>query len=475
MLIGQLLFKKFNITTLVHFFSIGVVAGVYLSDLLSLNKWYLFLGLILLPTLRRRDFSSILICFSVGLFIALARTDSVTSSIAPLVDLKNQKVELIATATDDGSYDSKKRIAFIAKANKIIYPIEKNIDAPIKVNTFLTPGVMKGDVLRINGKLYSGFGSSVASIPYAEIETIGTKANFLDNLRNNFVAKLRNVIPEPQASFASGLLIGQKTGLSEDLQDYLRKAGLTHIIAVSGYNLTVIVRIIRRIFGKTSRFQIFALSYLSVILFVGITGMSPSILRAFIVTTILIFGWYLGRKTKPLTLFLIAVAISALIEPFQLLNSVGWYLSFGAFFGVIIIAPQFISRLRKPTLWKSILIESFCAGIMTLPIIAITFSKISLTGVLINSIVVPLVPLAMILSLISGLGSCISEGFGAYLAIPANYLLKFILDFAENFSKWPGTDIEIKVQALSVIFFYASVALCMYLMYRRNPVKDVLQ
>lgn len=475
MLLERFLIKKFNTTTLVHFFAIGVVAGVYLSTLLSFNKWHLMISMILLPVIRRRDLLSILICFTIGLSLAIFRTNLVTKSYAPLIDLKNQKVEIIATAIDDGSYDSKKRIAFIATANKITYPIEKNIDAPIKVNTFLTAGLMKGYVLRIRGKLYSGFGSSVASIPYAEIETIGSKASFLDDLRNNFLVKLRNVIPEPQASFAAGLLIGQKTGLSEDLQDYLRKAGLTHIIAVSGYNLTIIVRIIRRLFSKTSRFQIFALSYMSVILFVGITGMSPSILRAFIVTTILIFGWYLGRRTKPLTLFLVAVAISSLIEPLQLLNSVGWYLSFGAFFGVIIIAPQLISRLHNVTLWKSILVESFCASIMTLPVIAIVFSKVSLTGVLINSVVVPAVPLAMVLSLISGIGSWISEGLGAYLAIPANYLLKFILDFAEIFSKWPGTNIDIKVQALPVVFFYASIALCMYLLYKRNPIKDVLQ
>lgn len=475
MLINRILGYRFNKTTIVCWFCLACVFGVYASVYLNFSWVYLPFIFIFIQSLTYRNIATLIFYMLLGFTIGLSRASLINTQYSYLDKYIGQKVEVMAIAKEDGSYDSKKRIAFQAQAIEVNYPDKTNISVPIKINTFISSGISKGDKVVVSGKLYSGFSNWSATIGYADVEVIGKSSSFVDKFRNNFTAKLRNSLPEPAASFAAGLLIGQKTGLSEDLQEALRKAGLTHIIAVSGYNLTVIIRAIRRLFSKLSRFQIVMLSGFMILSFVGVTGMSPSILRALIVSFIMLGSWYYGRKPRPAVLMCASLAISALIEPNNVLNSIGWYLSFTAFFGVIVISPILINKIKRKTLWKTMLIESFCAGLMTLPVIAYSFSKVSLMGVLANSFVVPLVPVAMLGSLLAGITAWISPVLGSVVGYPTKYLLNFILDFSKAISILPGTNLNIKISIVGVLLFYISIVLSTMLIHKKRPLTDVLQ
>lgn len=466
---------KFNITTLVLTICFGYVIGVYCATFMKVEFLYVAIGVMLLASLPKRNFLSLVVCFYLAFTGSIYRSSGIINAQNELSDLAGQDVKMFVIAKEDASYDYKKRLTFQGVIKKVIEPYQKDVNSNIKVSTFTSSGVMKGDYLLVSGKAYAGFGNNVLSIGYADVENIASSSGALDQIRNTFISKLRNSIPEPEASFAAGLLIGQKTGLSSDLQDVLRKAGLTHVIAVSGYNLTIIIRFIKRSLSSFSRFQTLAISYALILIFIGVTGMSPSILRAFIVSTIMLLSWYVGRNPKPIIILMVSMAISSLIEPLQLIKSVGWYLSFGAFFGVIILAPIFIEKLKRPALWKSITIESFCAGAMTLPIIAVTFKNVSIIGLIANGIVAPIVPIAMLLSLITAVATFMSTGLGAVFAIPTKYLLKSILDFADIISNWPGSAINVNVALKMVIIFYVLVTIAAYVLYQKRPIKNVLQ
>src|SRR5690606_22117849 len=100
----------------------------------------------------------------------------------------------------------------------------------------------------------------------------------------HFAAGLQSALPEPQASFGLGILIGQRDTLPEKTSDMLKMVGLTHIIAVSGYNLTVLVRFTRRLLAKRSKFQATAGAIARILAFLLVTGGQPSIVRAAIIS-----------------------------------------------------------------------------------------------------------------------------------------------------------------------------------------------
>ena len=146
-------------------------------------------------------------------------------------------------------------------------------------------------------------------------------------------------MPQPLAAFGLGLLVGQRATLPQDVNQQLLMVGLVHIIAVSGYNLTIMVEAARRLFGKRSKFQTMAVCLLLIGTFLLMTGDSPSIVRASIISMLSIGAWYYGRQLKPLVLLLLAAAVTVVANPLYLWGNVSWCLSFLAFFGVVLVAP----------------------------------------------------------------------------------------------------------------------------------------
>src|SRR5690606_1903143 len=145
--------------------------------------------------------------------------------------------------------------------------------------------------------------------------------------------------------FGMGLLVGVRNTLPEETSEQLRHVGLTHIIAVSGYNLTVIVMACRRLLAKRSKFQTTFACLALIGVFLLLTGSHPPIVRAAVISVLSIGAWYYGRKVKPLVILMVAAAITVLANPVYLWSSVSWWLSFLAFFGVLVLAPLVAKRL----------------------------------------------------------------------------------------------------------------------------------
>src|SRR5205807_2186671 len=104
---------------------------------------------------------------------------------------------------------------------------------------------------------------------------------------------------------------------------------------VSGYNLTIIIRGLNRL-KLGSKYQRLILSLAFIAFFVLVTGFSASIVRAAIVSTLSLWAWFYGRKIRAVLLIAFTAALTGLINPFYIWGDLGWYLSFLAFFGVLI-------------------------------------------------------------------------------------------------------------------------------------------
>ncbi len=161
--------------------------------------------------------------------------------------------------------------------------------------------IQRSDIVTVRGKLQEGFGSFAASMYRAEIVKIErpVPGDVALHVRDTFGEKVRLGIHEPSASLGMGYLTGQRRSLPAELDTALKLAGLTHIVVASGYNLTILVRAIKRLFEKRSRYLTVFLAALLIISFMAITGLSPSMTRAGLVAGMSLAAWYFGRQISP--------------------------------------------------------------------------------------------------------------------------------------------------------------------------------
>ena len=269
-------------------------------------------------------------------------------------------------------------------------------------------------------------------------------------VRDRFAAGTAHAIDEPEASLGLGYLLGIRRGLPDTLDEALLAAGLTHIVVASGYNLTILVRMARRMFERLSKYLAFVAAGSLIISFIAITGMSPSMSRAGLVAGLALVAWYYGRRFHPLVLLPLAMAVTVLLQPHYAWGDVGWQLSFAAFAGVMLLAPLlkayfFGSADTHPL--QRILLETVAAQLCTLPILLVTFGSFSVVAPFANLIILPLVPLAMLFTFIAGLVGLFLPAIGPIAGLPAQWLLTYMTQTIQ----WVG-GVDWAVQAVTINF-----------------------
>ncbi len=313
-----------------------------------------------------------------------------------------------------------------------------------------TGGALRGDVITFSGQIREGFGSFPASATMNTIISV-ERYGFGDAgraVRDWFADKVRMAIHEPQASLGIGFLTGQKSALPSDLSDALKVAGLTHIVVASGYNLTILVRLARKLLLKVSKYLSAVSSGVMIVAFVAVTGLSPSMTRAGLVSSMSLLSWYYGNVFHPFVLLPVAAAITVAVQPSYVWGDMGWQLSFAAFMGVMIVAPllqTYFFGNKEPGTFRQILGETIAAHIVTIPIIAISFGTVSNVAIIANILVVPLVPLAMLLTFACGLGVIFTIPFIDWIATPTSWLLSYMTHVATFVSEIPWAQAELSV------------------------------
>ena len=384
----------------------------------------------------------------------------------------DQKVTLIGKAGGDGVYGRKSQLTFDLKNAYVASGDQTVLVGKIGVSGFGENMIFRGDTIQVTGKLRKGTGSHQGWMSFAQMQALERDTSILEKVRKKFGAGMYTALPEPLGSFAMGLLIGQRTSLPDDVYDDLLKVGLVHIIAVSGYNLTIILRACWKLLGNRSKYQTMVVSVTLICTFLLITGASASIVRASIVSGLSILAWYYGRNFKPVTLILLAAAITSLASPLFVWSDLGWYLSFLAFYGVLVLAPQVRYRMIPARLRESVLLgialESLCAEIMTLPLILYIFGQMSHISLLANVVIAVFVPLAMLLTVLAGLAGTFLMQIAGWIAWPAVILLTYMLDMAHILASIPHVFVQnIGFSLAAMIGMYVLVVLLNLVIYSR--------
>lgn len=413
------------------------------------------------------------------------------------VFLVSGKLEKIKNLNQDGKIFSGE--AMISKEPEIKEKIQKLIIEPsihsrhfvstegkFLLNTSIYEEYKYGEVLKINCELErpKNFDDSFDYQMYLakdgifyeckkpKIEKLdkneGNKIYFtLLEVKNKFNKNINRLIPAPESGLLSGLILGGSNQLSKEIKDNFSRTGMTHIVAVSGYNVTIIAEylMILGIFLGLWRPQAFWFAVFGIILFVVITGLSASAVRAGLMGILLIWAMKNGRLTNAGNAILFSGGAMLIANPLLLRWDIGFQLSFLATIGIIYLYPFFGNYLvKKHKVFgiSEILFLTISAQIFVLPIIIFNFQTLSLISLLANILILPIIPFTMLLGFIAAVTGFIYEPLAvvfswlAYLplkyeTITINYLASLKYASIETVIAWWGVVIWYIILILLVI------------------------
>ncbi|MFN4293514.1 MAG: ComEC/Rec2 family competence protein [Thermoflexales bacterium] len=249
---------------------------------------------------------------------------------------------------------------------------------------------------------------------------------------------VRRILPRPEAALLNGILIGDDKDIPEDLQEAFRRTGTSHIVAISGFNVSIVIALVIPLLGRLlnpRRAALFAIPVIAV--YAVFVGASASVVRAATMAGIGLFGALFWRRGFTLNTLCAAACLMLIANP-QTLFDVGFQLSFTATLGLVLYADRLSGpvrawaqlRLRDERAQKAVMLildgalVTLAAQLTTLPLILATYNQLSIIALLANVLILPLQPPIMILG---GLAAFIAlftpQQIGAFAALPAHAFL----------------------------------------------------
>src|SRR3989344_5346295 len=226
------------------------------------------------------------------------------------------------------------------------------------------------------------------------------------SLREWFLSSIWKIVPEPVNALVGGVLIGDRSELPKSIVEDFRRTGLSHITAVSGYNINIIAVVLMNVLASTvSRRKAFWIVLGILGVFMILTGLQASVIRATIMGLFALFAQQLGRVPTPMHALAIAAAVMVGFEPLILRYDVGFQLSVLATLGLLIISPKIEERLpfmKRFGIFGETAIMTISAQMLVLPLLVYYFHSVSIVSLPVNIIILPLIPALMFLGFIAG-------------------------------------------------------------------------
>ena len=289
--------------------------------------------------------------------------------------------------------------------------------------------------------------------------------------------KISEVVPEPEASLLGGLLLGAKESLGKEILDDFRKVGLIHIVVLSGYNITIVAETIMRVFSFLPRTLPIIFGGGSIILFAIMTGGSATVVRASIMSLIVILGKATGRMhNAALTLF-IAAFLMLLHNPRILAFDPSFQLSFLATLGLVYLSPALEKYFHfVPGKWqiRELFLSTISTQIFVMPLILYNSGNFSAVALPVNLLVLVFVPLTMLLGFLTGVWGFVSGTLSLFFGFLVSGLLYYDLKIVEFFSSLPFASFNIPSFPLwLMISMYIFYAVIIFSIRRKNAYSKV--
>ena len=358
-----------------------------------------------------------------------------------------------------------------------------------------------GDLIKINGEYiapskarnYKGFdyreylktkeiygsikvdNNKIKIIERNKLNLIFTLSN---KIRNYIVDKSKQLLPQESSSLLVGLLIGEKSGIPEDVIQNFKISNLSHMLSVSGAHTSYIILGLTYILTKSnfSKRWIYIITIISLFLFMFITNFTASVTRACFMAIIALSASLLYRKDDIWTSISISLLAILISNPFSI-NGIGFQLSYLGTIGIILFnknVESFLNKIKVTNKLSKLLSVTISAQIMIMPIMAYKFNTISLTFFISNVLASPFLGINMILGFITIFVSLISFNLAKMLAILLDLALKILIFISEFTAKNPLSNIIIKTPyVFTIILIYCLVLILNYIYSVSNSNKNL--
>lgn len=324
-------------------------------------------------------------------------------------------------------------------------------------------------------------------------ESEGNKiVSLLYSFKNSYIEKISEVVSEPNSSFLSGIIFGAKQSLGKETLDNFRKVGLVHVVVLSGYNITIIAA---GVFWLTKNFTKRNLGFIAsaavVLLFMIMVGLSATIVRAGIMALISILALFLGRPGDALRWLFIAGFLMLLWNPLLLSSDPSFQLSFMATLGLVLFSNIVDESLCSPIFnrarkyfgeWflnfahklklREIISSTLAVQLFVLPLLINISGEVSVMSFIINPLVLPIIPVAMVFGGLAGalgflpfVGGILSWPFGALSYVAT----EIIIQLTELAAALPLSSIQTgSISPLVVMVWYVAYGFLYFKTNRSN-------
>lgn len=263
----------------------------------------------------------------------------------------------------------------------------------------------------------------------------------LFGIKHAVMNSVSNLVPAKEATLLNGLLLGETSSFSEEFSEAMKQSGTTHLVALSGYNITILLwAVIPMCAFFISRRMSVIIAFAVMVGFVLMTGAEASVVRAAVMGSIVLLAGEIGRSHDTRNAILFAALLMALWNPKVLAFDVGFQLSFFALLGIVYLKPVFevLWKGKKRARFFSLrenLFTTLAAQLAVIPILLAQFGTVSLLGLFSNLLVLEVIPLTM------GLGF-LTAGIGLLwhtIAVPFGWIVWVLLRFQIIVIEWFGS------------------------------------
>ncbi len=300
-------------------------------------------------------------------------------------------------------------------------------------------------------------------------------------LREYISNSINKFVGGNEGALADGILIGDTSGLPSGVSTDFSSTGISHILAVSGTQTSLImeylmillasVRLKRRPSAAITAFAVFA--------FMAVTGFSPSVMRAGIMSIVCLIGIMIKRDADVLNSLGLSALLLCLVNPYAA-TDVGLLLSLSATLGMVIISKRLNKKMLEKTqrlpervkgyvrMPLSLLSESFGASLLTYPVIILVFGRVSLISLLANMVEVPI---SLFVTLATAVIAIFAPApFLIFLIKPIAMLIRFscafMMWFAHALASLPFATVSAAYGFIDIFLIFAAALFILYLIFR---------
>ncbi len=311
-----------------------------------------------------------------------------------------------------------------------------------------------------------------ASVEILAADSAANPFTILLDLRRRAADQFARSLPEPESGLLTGILLGDESSIADSTEDAFALTGAAHIVAISGFNMVVVSGIVtgllKRLRAPRRLSTLLALAAIAV--YTLFVGASAAVLRAALMSGLLIVGKNLRRKTFVPTSLAFAALILSAVNPLTLWD-VGFQLSFAAVLGIALFTDPLqnrfsalLSRLfpksaaaRLSEWLAEPLIVSLSATVAVLPLIILLFGRVSWVTLFVNVLIVPVQPLILILGGAAAISGWVFPPLAAIFHAGVFILLAYTIDVVRFFAALPFASTEIAIHKNSVALLFGAV------------------